>query len=258
MELFRLFLREHSATHLRTIIHPQIHSPNSIAVIDEDNIYLTNNHFFLTRYHRWLALVETYLAIPGGNVVHIHLPTLTTKIVARIPFANGVKLLNYTLLAVASSSGGVVNLYSTDSATPRAVKFRKTITVPFLPDNLSVDADGTLLIAGHGHPASMTKFTGTRALCRSGTGPEAAEACKLTSPSYVVEWSEDAGLRTLYVNDAFSTSTTAVKDVGRGIGLVTGLFENGVLVWREAMEANTAGIKMQLPHDEEVKPMLLL
>lgn len=169
-----------------------------------------------------------------------------------------MKLLNYTLLAVASSSGGVVNLYSTDSATPRAVKFRKTITVPFLPDNLSVDADGTLLIAGHGHPASMTKFTGTRALCRSGTGPEAAEACKLTSPSYVVEWSEDAGLRTLYVNDAFSTSTTAVKDVGRGIGLVTGLFENGVLVWREAMEANTAGIKMQLPHDEEVKPMLLL
>lgn len=151
---------------------------------------------------------------------------------ARVPFANGVKLLDGRIVAVASTTGGLVNLYTRDVVT-NGLKFKEAITVPFLPDNLSVDGKGRLLIAGHGHPSSLEKFAKSRALCRQGDGTEADEACKLTSTSYIAEWTEYGGLRTLYLDDKYSTSSTAVRDVKKGVGIVTGLFEDGLLVWRE-------------------------
>lgn len=231
IELFKLFLNEHFATHIRTITHPKIHSPNAIAVIDEENVYLTNDHFFLSHYHPWLALLETYLGIPGGNVAHLHLPSTSITVLAHIPFANGVALINATTLAVASTSTISVNLYSISTAT-HALKFTKAIKVPFLPDNLNVDAKGKLLIAGHAHARSLTKFADTRDLCRSGSGAKAAEACKLTAPSYAVEWSEESGLHALYLDDKFSSGCTVVRDVVKDMGIVTGLFADGILVWK--------------------------
>lgn len=232
LEVFKLHLAEHFATHIRTIIHPLIHSPNSIAVIDEENLYLTNDHFFLARYHPWLAMLETYLAIPIGNVVHVNLATTTIKRLARVPFANGVAILDPNTVAVSSTTTSAINIYDREPAT-NGLKFREAITVPFLPDNLSVDANGKLLIAGHGHIGATNNFAKTRALCRDGSRAKADEACKLTATSYVVEWTKYGGLRTLYLNDKFSTSSTAVRDVKRRVGIVTGLYEDGVLVWKE-------------------------
>lgn len=232
IEIFKLFHSEAAASHIRSLVHPSVHSPNSITVLDSENIYMTNDHFFLIRYHRWLATLETYLGIPGGNVVHIHLPSNKVRVVARLPFANGMALVNQTTLAVASTSTGAVKFYSVDQKT-HDLKLANNLKVPFLPDNLSIDGGGSLLIGGHAHAISMTKYAQTRELCRYGSGQEAEEACKLTSPTYVMEWTDATGLKTLYLHDEFSTGTIAVRDVETGVGIIPALFDKGILVWKK-------------------------
>lgn len=59
------------------------------------------------------------------------------------------------------------------------------------------------------------------------------EACKCTAPSWVAEWSEQEGLKGLYKNDGeeFCSSSTAVRDNSRGVGIVSGLYESGILIF---------------------------
>jgi arylesterase/paraoxonase len=35
------------------------------------------------------------------------------------------------------------------------------------------------------------------------------------------------------MSEEFATGSTAVRDVERGVGIVSGLYEKGLLVWRE-------------------------
>ncbi|KAL1953360.1 hypothetical protein VTO42DRAFT_2981 [Malbranchea cinnamomea] len=234
IEAFTLDLaaRQPVARHKRTIKHPLIHTPNSLAVINENEFYVTNDHHFLTREHRLLAVVETYLAIPGGSVVHVNLATDTYRKVARLPFANGVGFVNSTTLAVASSSKTAVYLYDVNPAT-RDLSFRSLVRVPFAPDNLRTDKNGKLLIAGHPHLPSLDKWATTRALCNSEEGKD-AEVCKsIVSPSSIAEWAGEGRLRLLYTGTEYATGATAVRDVGRNVGIMVGLYAHGILVFKE-------------------------
>ncbi|KAM0715887.1 hypothetical protein Q7P37_008401 [Cladosporium fusiforme] len=234
LELFRLWPRDQAATHLQTIIHPQIHSPNSLAVIDEHSFYLTNDHYFLSRFYPWLAKLETWLASPLGNVLHFHIPSSKATVLARIPFANGVVLLNDTAIAVASTTTTSVHIYSTNpqAQTPE-LTLKTKIPIPFLPDNLSIDSAGKLLIAGHPHPFSMIQYAKTRDACRTGSGKERELACEVRASTGVAEWTEAGGVRMLWMGEEFATGSTAVRDVQRGVGIVSGLYERGLLVWKE-------------------------
>lgn len=233
LELFRLWPEDRAATHLKTIIHPQIHSPNSLAVINEHSLYITNDHYFLARYHPWLAKLETYLAPPIGNVIHFDVNTNTATVLDRMAFANGVALIDHKTLAVASSSGAKVYIYRAPNSEEPKLYLEHTVTVPFLPDNLSVDGDGKLLIAGHPHPFSMVEFAQTRDACRSGAGAEKAKACALKASTGVAEWSHNEGLKVLWMSDELATGSTAVRDAARGVGIVSALYDRGLLVWRE-------------------------
>lgn len=233
LELFRLWPEDRAATHLKTIIHPQIHSPNSLAVIDEHSLYITNDHFFLSRYHPWLAQIETWLGPPTGNVIHFDLKTDSATVLDRTAFTNGVALINKKTLAVASSSNLKVYIYHAPNDDPPRLYLKHTISVPFLPDNLSVDSNGKLLIAGHPHPFSMVAYAKSRDACRSGVGPEKDKACALKAATGVAEWTESEGLKVLWMSEEFATGCTAVRDVGKRVGIVSGLYDKGLLVWKE-------------------------
>jgi arylesterase/paraoxonase len=222
-------------------MHPQIHSPNSIAVLDETTLYITNDHYFLARYHPWLAKLETWLAPPSGNVIHFDILTETATHLDRVAFANGVVLLDDKTLAVASTTKAEVYVYhapnngvSRGSDIKPKLYLKKTIPIPFLPDNLSFNTHtGKLLIAGHAHPFSMDPFAKSRDACHSGKGETQKKACQIRTSTGVAEWSEEAGLKVLWMGDEFATGSTAVRDGKRGMGIVSGLFERGLLVWRE-------------------------
>lgn len=164
--------------------------------------------------------------------MHVNLITDSAKIVAHIPFANGIAVLNETTLAVSSTSKPGVYLYTMTKQS--GLVLQKVIRVPSLIDNLSVDADGKLLIAGHPHAPSLVTVSDARALCNSDKPAEReSEVCKVRAPSWVGEWTEEAGLRELYQGLDFETSCTAIRDTKKGLGIVTGLYERGIMVWKE-------------------------
>ncbi|KAL2061375.1 hypothetical protein VTL71DRAFT_7648 [Oculimacula yallundae] len=236
VEIFELEAASESPTarHIKTIIDPLIRSPNAIVALNEAEVFLTNDHFFRIRDHPLLAKMETYGGFPLGSIVHIHLHSnlsVTSRSVARLPYANGVTLLNASTLAVASTSSCQVRLYHIRSN--RGLELASKVDVPFMPDNLATDQRGVLIIAGHPHPPSLEKMVEARQACLK--DPSMIDECHVGSaPSWVSEWTPENGLKTLYTAvREFGSSSLAARDAGRGLGIMTGLYEKGILVWQE-------------------------
>ncbi|KAI1361813.1 putative paraoxonase [Xylaria arbuscula] len=256
VEMFMLDLEAYTATHLRSIQHPLIHGPNSIVLISNHEFYVTNDHFFVRKNHPILHQLETYLGAPGGTVVHVdYSPVLRdssapvqANVVARVAFANGIELLNETTAAVASSGKATVHFFSISTpesdgtaSSPAVPKFTHVskIRVAFAADNLSVSKDGALIIAGHPHFPSLGAFTKSRHICNSPEELAKAdenmqETCRtLSAPSWVSRWTEAGGLETLYADLEYPSSATAARDSGRKMGIISGLYAKGILVWKE-------------------------
>lgn len=234
LEIFSLSLHTATATHIRTFSHPLLHAPNALHSLGNGKFYTTNDHYFPARLSPLLSKIETYSGAPGGSVVYIDTeisspsPSPTAKIVARLPFANGVARLNSTTLVVASSSKPGIYFYS---ITPDFGLIPKGyIRVNAAVDNLSVDGNGVLLMAGHLYPPALTRVAAARASCDVDGGDE-VERCACDSPSWVAEWTEEGGVRELYKGNHIGGSSTAVRDVGKGVGIVSGLYDKGVMVF---------------------------
>ncbi|KAL4922627.1 hypothetical protein BDW62DRAFT_215680 [Aspergillus aurantiobrunneus] len=222
------------ARHIRTILHPLLRTPNSLIALSATELYVTNDHYVRRREYPGLALAESYAGIPGGTVAYVNLAAepVEVRTVARGAFANGVTLLNDSTVAVAVTASAEVRLYR--KLDDNSLELIDAIKTPFLPDNISTDTDGALLIAGHPHPPSLDKTVHDRRECIGADGVVAQDCWKSTSPSWVARWTQSKGLEDLYVSSKeFGSSATAAKDAGRNVGIITGLYENGILVWSE-------------------------
>jgi arylesterase / paraoxonase len=204
-------------------------------VLGENEILVTNDHYFRRRFWPTMAILETYLAYRGGKVTWVKWnPTgdVETKKLTRLPFANGIALIDSKTVAVASSSMNSVYLYTLNTypGSPPSLSQTKTISLPYHPDNLSVDGKGKLLIAGHPHGPTLAKVAVNNRFCQEQWVKDKPE-CQARAPTWVSEWSEAEGLKTLYVGFEYGSGTTAVRDVKRKIGVVSGLYEKGLFVW---------------------------
>lgn len=213
--------------------HPLLHTPNSIEVIGKHELYVTNDHFVRAAASTLFSKIETFSGAPGGTVVYIdtRFPQ-KAKVVARVPFANGIASVNSTTLAVASSSKS--GLYLFDVKQDHDLSLKQVVRTPAAVDNLSVDSRGRVLMAGHPFAPALMKVSKGRATCNPHGDVQEREACKCTAPSWVAEWSEQEGLRTLYKDggEEFCSSSTAVRDNSRGVGIISSLYESGILVFQ--------------------------
>ncbi|POR38283.1 Serum paraoxonase/arylesterase 1 [Tolypocladium paradoxum] len=238
IEMFKLDVDKLIASHVRTILHPLVHAPNALALINSNEFYVTNDHLVPARQSKVLSQLETYFAAPTGTVVHVKLRSdgVQADVVALLAYPNGIEILNSTAVAVASTNRGAVYLYA--KSPDSTLTYQSQFTVPFMPDNLSLSA-GKLLIAGHPHFPSLFQFASARHICN-----DPAELAKATAEmkeycstgqatSWVSEWSEEGGLRHLYASTEYPTSATAARDAKRGVGIVAGLYAKGIMVWRE-------------------------
>lgn len=222
------------ASHKKSIISPLIKTPNAITALNGHEFYVSNDHYVTRKQHPMLYQFETYAGIPGGSLVYVNLAADEPQIqtVARIPFANGVTVLNESTIAVSSTSNAQVNLYNILS--DHSVAFSSKIVLPFMPDNLSTDKNGALLIAGHPHPPTLEEVVVDRRRCIRESEMDEKTCLKADGPSWVAQWSESRGLEHLFVSKKeFGTSATAARDTTRNVGLITGLYERGILVWRK-------------------------
>lgn len=235
IEVFEVNKEVTGVTHQKTITHPLLHTPNSITPISDHEVYITNDHKYEIKDEKIKATLETYLSYPGGSVVYMNFKTNETRLAATgIPFANGITLLNSTHVAVASTTTPSFSIYAI-SPTNHGLTLTLKISVPFWIDNLKTDSAGTLLMAGHPWAPALTKISKTNHLYKFG---ERADGRPLEgrprAPSWVAEWDGNAEgkIKDLYVGTEYGTSTSAVRDVGRGVGFVAGLYEKGILMFR--------------------------
>ncbi|EKG17062.1 Glycoside hydrolase family 16 [Macrophomina phaseolina MS6] len=175
------------ATHRVSVKHDALWTPNSVHALNGTSFLATNDHFFRIRDAFVAQKVETYAALPGGSVVHVSIPEtlpaadaetgavslspseIRVRTVAdRIPFANGLALLNSSTLAVASTGARSVKLYDfhvSDDDGAVALAYRTEVRAPAMLDNVFVDAQGRLLAAGHPRPGALAAMVARRAEC---------------------------------------------------------------------------------------------
>ncbi|KAH4234913.1 hypothetical protein HBI06_058030 [Parastagonospora nodorum] len=234
IEIFELSLTNHTATHVQTLSHPLLHTPNSMEILDSGNLLVTNDHYLRAAVSPALSKIETFSGIPGGTIVSISPSSPeTAKILARVSFANGIAKLNETTIVVASSAKPGLYIYH---LTPTGdFELAKFVRTPSGPDNLSVDAHGKVLIAGHPYVPTLMQVAEGRWKCDEDGTEEERRACGCWAGSWVGEWSEEEGMRTLLKagGGEVCSSSSAVRDVGRGIGMVSMLYGRGLVVFRE-------------------------
>lgn len=238
IDIFTIDWTTNTATHTQTLTHPLLHAPNALELLGDGKMYVTNDHAIRAAVSPLLSQIETFSGLAGGSVVYMDVGSPSSaRIVARVPFANGLALLNSTVLAVASSSKAGVYMYSI--GRDHELEFHKLVRTPAGADNLSVDGHGVLLVAGHPFAPALMGVAKRRAGCEmDGTG-EKRLACRCDAPSWVGEWSEERGLMTVLVSQGqdgegrgVCSSSTAVRDVGRRVGLVSMLYGRGIGVFR--------------------------
>jgi arylesterase/paraoxonase len=232
IEVFHLSVESATATHAVTLKHPLISTPNSIHALGSGKFFFTNDHYIRAAVSPLLSKVETWFGIPGGSIVFFDVNNFTAaKTVARVPFANGIVMLNSSTLAVGSSSKPGVYLYS---VTPEFDLVSKSyVRTEAGVDNLSVDGKGTLLMAGHPFAPSLVEVSSNRWKCDIDGGEEERRACECGAPSWAAEWTEAGGVRVLYKGSDICSSSTVVRDTTRGVGIISGLYDRGILVFRE-------------------------
>jgi len=140
IEIFRLDTAARSLSHIRTLADPKLHAPNAIRALSDHELLVSNDHYFLRRSSAVLALAETYLAVPGGSVAYVNLRSGVVAHVARLPFANGLAVVNGTVVAVASTGTPAVYVYDLvgaegGSGMPR-MTLRRKLKTRFAVDNL--------------------------------------------------------------------------------------------------------------------------
>ncbi|KAI8964566.1 calcium-dependent phosphotriesterase [Daldinia sp. FL1419] len=252
IELFKLDLDKFTATHFRTIRHPLFLSPNGIALLNDHEFLVTNDHYFLMEKSRFLSTLETQLGLPLSTVLHVDIsPVLEdpespakADIVARFAFPNGIELINETTVAIASTTNTAVFFYTISRPEPAnssslTLTYKSSAQFPFWVDNIQMSDNGTLFVAGHPHPPTLSKYAFSRHNCGS---PEVLATADASFQQYcedgrclsgVSKWTESGGVEHLYLGDDYPTSSTAMFDSKRKVGIISSLYGKGIMVWRE-------------------------
>jgi hypothetical protein len=251
------------AVWVRTLASNYFVSPNSLALTSPTSFYVTNDHLLTRRLPSLLGhtlpVVETILALPLSWLAHVTLeehktspPIIHHEFAALgVAFANGVAVSSDgQLVAVAATSRGQVYFYSRSLKT-NVLKHIHTVPVPFTPDNLMFDDQGSLIVTGHPHFPSLIGVAAGKPGAVSPSwvvsisprpqaeaGTPAFSLSKQydlrapTSASSTVSPVLSHEVETLFQSNGtgFSSSCTALRDSPSGVLYVTGLYEEGLLV----------------------------
>jgi arylesterase/paraoxonase len=166
-----------SAGHLHkrtTIADPLVVSPNDVAAVGRERLYITNDHGYPQGFMR---VIEEFGRLPVSNVVHFDGSRFSVA-ADGIAYANGINLSpDGSTVYVASPTGLAVHVYDRD-AESGGLSFVESIDTGSGVDNIEVDEDGNLWIGSHprllrfrAHAADPNELSPSQVL-RISRGPE--------------------------------------------------------------------------------------
>lgn len=186
----RLFVVSHPATgsqvlifnigedgtlaHVRTVTDPSIYSPNDVAATGPDSFYVTNSS---RSGDNPLGVLEALLGLPLVNVVHFD-GERAVEAAGGLVYGNGIALSrDGTRVYAANFIAQRISVYERDPQT-NALTQIDTFRAPFGLDNIELDEDGDLWVAGN---TEVFSFLAHQA------DPD------VRAPSYAVEFDAETG-----------------------------------------------------------------
>ncbi len=138
--------------HLETFAERRLTSPNDVVAVGPRSFYVTNDlepgrSSFLGRLH--------FLGQVGSGQVLYFNGTAWRVAAEGLRFANGVNVsIDGSRLYVAETAGGALKIYNRDRRNG-ALTLDKTAPLAIAPDNINIDASGTLWIGGMQKPLAF-------------------------------------------------------------------------------------------------------
>jgi arylesterase/paraoxonase len=220
---------------VKSIKSMYIFAPNSIYILPQKNMrspdgqfpsfIVTNDHYFVSG---WKKALENNLLLPLGSLAMYDARSDAVKPLLRgFAFANGVTgNTNGTLLYVAETYGQRIWKFSmaVPSGEDGKVELKKIKAgkVNMAVDNLSFQEEtGDVIAAGHPIGYKIIKYA------RSDD-----KANLMVPPSMVLRWKANGSMSYVMTDDGstFGTSTTGIIDSVTNSLIVSGLYENGILI----------------------------
>jgi len=180
-------------SHLKTVSEKRLTSPNNIAAVSADTFYVTND--VTAGRHTWLGAIQFLTRSKQGQVL-MYRDGVWSVAADGLQFANGVALsADQETLYVSESAGKQVRIFDRDPETG-ALTPQSVVKLPIAPDNLSLDADGSLWIAGMPKPLAL---------------PGHERNPGYLAPSEVMRLAPDGSIDRVYADDGseLSASSTA-------------------------------------------------
>ena len=201
-----------SLSHLESISFPAMYSPNDLLAVGPRQFYASNDRGEDTGL---IGTLEPYFGLPLSSAVYYD-GTDGRRIKKGLVTSNGInQSLDGKTIYIAEPLKRRIKVYDRDISTGELTR-RATIKVNTAPDNIDVDQDGTIWVAGH---SEIFKFLA-----------HAQDAAK-AAPSHVVKIDPDSHA----VEDVFISIDGEINasSVGAVLGdtlLVGAVFDSNVMI----------------------------
>lgn len=132
-------------THRRTVVGPEMVSPNDLVAVGADAFFVSNDH---GNSSGWQRQAEDYMRLRQSTVQYFDGQKFATAL-SGIGGANGINVsADGRSLYLSAASERTVHVYDRDPAT-NALTERAAVAVPGFADNIDVLANGDLLLGLH-------------------------------------------------------------------------------------------------------------
>lgn len=197
---------------IKVISFDDMHSPNDIVAVGPDSFYITNDHGFRRGV---MNKVESYLNLPLASVAYFS-GQEGRKVIRGLTYANGInQSLDGSTIYVSETTPRTVTAYKRDIATGDLEEIQ-TFDVNLSPDNIDVDSDGNLWVAGH---PNLLDFLA-----------HAADA-SVDAPSHALRLNpQTAEMEDVYYNTGDEISASSVAAYHQGMLIIGAVFDNHVVL----------------------------
>lgn len=198
--------------HLESFSERRLTSPNGVAAVGPRAFYVTND----VRSGRGGALSNLYFLLNIGTGEVFYIDGAAWSVAAEgLRFANGAALSrDHARLYIAETAGQTLKIYDRNPATG-ALTLADKIAIDAAPDNLNVDAAGTLWVAALPKPLAV---------------PRLKRDERATAPSEVLKVDADGEATTVYRNDGAELSAATVAARAGNKLLIGALYERKFLI----------------------------
>jgi arylesterase/paraoxonase len=212
IEVFDLYKTK--LTHIKTLEHSSMISPNDLVMIDENRFYFTNDHGYVEGISKF---IEEYGGLSVSNVVYSDGKEYK-EVADGIAYANGINYdFKRNLLFVASPRGFLVKVYS--KKEDGSLTFIEDIPCGTGVDNIEFDKEGNLWIGAHPDLITFGEY---------------AKGNKEISPSEIIKikykTQGDYSIESVYLEDGKEMSASTVATTFGNLIFVGNVMDDEFLV----------------------------